>query len=209
MKHATSAHAVRVRTPQQARAREKAGRVLAAARHCFSTLGYEKTTMPVIARRARVSIGTVYSYFKDRDDILLRILNEHVTRVLEPAEKLVRTLPRDATLRQALEGLARLATHTHHGGAGLDHVLYARAFLDPKLRSAGIQFRARGLAVCRIIVRRHGAALPAREREAAAQLLIGMLEFCSHLGVLYPTTVPQGRAFAVLIDMVAAYLEKA
>lgn len=43
--------------------------VLAAALHLFATRGYFNTTVPNIARTAQVSVGSIYHYFKDKEDL--------------------------------------------------------------------------------------------------------------------------------------------
>ena len=50
---------------------ERRGQILRAAVKLFSTQGYYTTTIAQIAREAGVSIGLIYQYFGDKDDILL------------------------------------------------------------------------------------------------------------------------------------------
>ncbi len=50
---------------------ERRGQILRAAVKLFSQQGYYTTTIAQIAREAGVSIGLIYQYFGDKDDILL------------------------------------------------------------------------------------------------------------------------------------------
>ena len=50
---------------------ERRGQILRAAVKLFSQQGYYTTTIQQIAREAGVSIGLIYQYFGDKDDILL------------------------------------------------------------------------------------------------------------------------------------------
>ena len=62
---------------------ERRGQVLRAAIKLFSEKGYYTTTILQIARQAGVSIGLIYQYFGDKDDILFLALK----LVLETYEK--------------------------------------------------------------------------------------------------------------------------
>jgi AcrR family transcriptional regulator len=53
---------------------ERRGQIVRAAVKLFSAQGYYTTTIQQIAREAGVSTGSVYQYFRDKDDILLLAL---------------------------------------------------------------------------------------------------------------------------------------
>lgn len=74
------------RQPQQRRSREKYEKILVAAARLFAEKGADATTTTEIAAGAGVSIGTVYSYFKDKQQILLSLVAGNASLVLGPAE---------------------------------------------------------------------------------------------------------------------------
>jgi AcrR family transcriptional regulator len=53
-------------------------RVLDAARGLFESVGYEGTTVRMIARAAGVSVGSVFTTFKSKREVLSHILNERL-----------------------------------------------------------------------------------------------------------------------------------
>ena len=53
---------------------DKRERILNAAFHLFKQFGFLKTTVDEIARSAQVGKGTVYFYFKNKEDILLSLV---------------------------------------------------------------------------------------------------------------------------------------
>lgn len=69
------------------RSGEKRARILAAALELMGEFGYRKTTVNEIAERAGVAKGTVYLYFRDKQEILMSIVREKlstlVARVME------------------------------------------------------------------------------------------------------------------------------
>jgi AcrR family transcriptional regulator len=75
-----------VREPKQARSLKTKEKILDAAYQLFCSKGYYKTTTNEIAKVADVSIGSLYSYFTDKDTILFELLeryNDSFNRVNE------------------------------------------------------------------------------------------------------------------------------
>ena len=75
-----------IREPRQKRSIEKKQLVIDTARELFCRNGYHNTTTNEIAKEAGLSIGTLYSYFADKETILLELLeqyNEHFYRVFD------------------------------------------------------------------------------------------------------------------------------
>lgn len=62
------------RVPQQARSRQKRDALLAAASQLFEQRGYEAVTADEIAAAAQVSIGTFYSYFRNKRQVFLTLM---------------------------------------------------------------------------------------------------------------------------------------
>ncbi|MBS3754377.1 MAG: helix-turn-helix transcriptional regulator [Desulfobacterales bacterium] len=50
--------------------------ILAAAERLFAAEGYQKASMEQIADAAEVSVGAVYFYFKNKEDLLIRMMEE-------------------------------------------------------------------------------------------------------------------------------------
>lgn len=65
------------RIPKQDRSIQNRDKILDAGLKLFSEKGYYETTTNEIARVAGVSIGSLYSYFKDKDEIFLKILDNY------------------------------------------------------------------------------------------------------------------------------------
>lgn len=63
---------------------EKVTAILEAARHLFTTKGYESTTLREVAQRADVGFGTVFSYSKDKSGLLCMLIVEDL-RHMPPA----------------------------------------------------------------------------------------------------------------------------
>ena len=99
--------------------------VIAAARERFTKHGMAGTTMDGIAQAAGVAKGTVYLYYKSKEDIFRQILDEDLTQFQDETvppiggpgdveHKLRRLLPRRPRLLRSQEGLLR-ARHLRDG----------------------------------------------------------------------------------------------
>jgi TetR/AcrR family fatty acid metabolism transcriptional regulator len=65
---------------------DKRARILDAAVKVFAERGFFSSTVAEIARAAGVADGTIYLYFKSKDDLLLRLFEEKVTDLLDEAK---------------------------------------------------------------------------------------------------------------------------
>ena len=68
---------------------DKRRRIVEAARRRFRHFGVKKTTMQEVARDAGVAVGTLYLYFKDKDDLLVACTDEYVSRHRRQAEAIL------------------------------------------------------------------------------------------------------------------------
>lgn len=70
---------------QAQRQNDKRARILEAAIKVFAERGFHSATVAEIARAAGVADGTIYLYFKSKDDLLLRLFDEKMTELLAEA----------------------------------------------------------------------------------------------------------------------------
>jgi TetR/AcrR family fatty acid metabolism transcriptional regulator len=64
---------------------DKRGRILDAAIKMFAERGFHTATVAEIARAAGVADGTIYLYFKSKEDLLLRLFDEKMTELTAEA----------------------------------------------------------------------------------------------------------------------------
>lgn len=73
-----------IREPRQERSIEKKNRIIRAGYELFAEVGYYNTNTAEIARRAGVSTGIVYGYFRDKKDILTAVLEIYMEKICRP-----------------------------------------------------------------------------------------------------------------------------
>jgi AcrR family transcriptional regulator len=98
---------------------DKRQRIIDAARKRFRHYGVRKTTMQEIARDADVAVGTIYLYFKHKDDLLLACTDQYVERHRQAAQAILESnAPASDKLRQFVLDRFRAAEATR---TGFDH----------------------------------------------------------------------------------------
>ncbi len=94
----------------------KSERIIKAARERFRYYGLAKTTMQEIARDAGVAVGTLYLYFKNKDELVAACTEEFVAlHRKEAAAILASTAPADEKLRRYVLNRFRRAEETRTG----------------------------------------------------------------------------------------------
>jgi TetR/AcrR family fatty acid metabolism transcriptional regulator len=73
--------------------REKFFRILDAAVRVFAQKGFFKARISDIAKEAGVADGTVYLYFKNKDDILIQVFEVNLDRILKELHLQLSVLP--------------------------------------------------------------------------------------------------------------------
>ena len=96
---------------RQPGAGDKRTAILNAATRVFARRGFFNAQVADVAREAGVAAGTVYLYFRSKDDLLTSIFEKSMTRALEEADRAL------TGVTDPVERLRRLA-RVHLGGLG-------------------------------------------------------------------------------------------
>lgn len=78
-----------VRETQKQATRRK---VLEAARDLFNEIGYDETTIRAIAERAGVSVGSVFTTFASKADVLSQVMDDRVDALFSELDRVARHL---------------------------------------------------------------------------------------------------------------------
>lgn len=199
-----------IRVPQQARSRKTRERALRAAIECFEERGYDETTTAEIARRARIGVGTLYGYFRDKRDILLELLEATVNEIANyTIQELDPAAWQQGDPREHVRNLIDALFRTRRIQPGLQRILRERYFKDPEFHSAvqQIEERVTGALVALFEAMRAGGTVRIADSEMAAFVVYSSVEWTTSRLVLSgddPETVD--RAAAATADMVSRFL---
>ncbi|MCA1578354.1 MAG: TetR/AcrR family transcriptional regulator [Acidobacteria bacterium] len=145
-------------------------RIVKSALHLFQTKGFDTTTTKAIARKAGIAEGTVFNYFRTKEDIALSFFEEEVDHAIAA----VRDNPRlrKAPLEEKLFTLVHsqleyLAPYERFIGAALIHALNPASHLGAFSHRAQ-QLRHRYLAFVTELVEESS---PKQQRDALSWLV--------------------------------------
>jgi AcrR family transcriptional regulator len=89
-------------------------RVLEAARELFAAHGYDAVSVRKVAGQVGISHGTIYLYFRDKDDLLLQVCEDQFSHLLATLRRLPRTRKPAERLADALRALGRFGIANPH-----------------------------------------------------------------------------------------------
>ncbi|WP_020672112.1 TetR/AcrR family transcriptional regulator [Amycolatopsis nigrescens] len=79
------------RVPKQSRSRHLVDRILVAAGELLAERGYENTNTNLVAERAGVSVGSLYQFFADKEEILVALQDKWTARLGAALDERLRT----------------------------------------------------------------------------------------------------------------------
>jgi AcrR family transcriptional regulator len=84
---------------------DKKEKVLETATKLFAELGFEKTSMALICKEAKVSKGLVYHHFKSKESILIEIFTASTHKMIESNVIIDRTIEPKDELKQLINNV--------------------------------------------------------------------------------------------------------
>ena len=187
------------KTPKQARAQVTVDAILTATAELLVELGYERTTTNAIARRAGVSIGSLYQYFPNKEALFTALCEQHMnemTDLLIGEIASLRGRPLDEAIRPLVKALLRA-----HAVAPALH----RVFIEQVPRINGLE---RVQQVDRMLVEVMSAELAKRpeklrprDLEMAVFILVHSVQAVTHAAILER---PDALADDALADEITA-----
>ena len=198
-----------VRTPRQKRSQDKRDRIVEAAYRLFDKLGYNAVTMRMIAGEAGVSLGTPYSYFRDKKAVFKEVLVLY-SRELQStfAEEIEKVLSRAGKLEESIYALILFLKRLMERHRVLQKDTIILSLQDEEIR----RFFARGeLASAGGIIdrflERFEDQLQIRDRETAKFLIHKGIDQIIEYLVFYEVDLEEKRVLRELARMYSGYLK--
>jgi AcrR family transcriptional regulator len=168
--------------PKQARAQATIDAILEATAATLTEVGYDRATTNVIARRAGVSIGSLYQYFPHKEALVTALCERHLgemTALLIGEVAAMRDLP----LGAAVHALVRSLLRAHSVSPELHRVL-----IEQVPRIAGFE---RITQIDRIIIdlirtelERRDERFRPRDLDLAVFMLVHSVQAITHAAIL-------------------------
>lgn len=191
--------------PRQRRSKATVDAILEATAQVLVEHGYDKTSTNRVAKRAGVSIGSLYQYFPNKEALVGELVDRFAGRVLDVALAGLRD--------QADQPPSVTAPALVHAMIGLkrENPRLARVLRDQVPRVGRMQTYEKNLATVVEAVAayldRHRDELRIDDVQAAAFVTVQTVDAATHAGVVgMPGAVDDDRLAAHVSDMVLSYL---
>jgi AcrR family transcriptional regulator len=191
------------RKPRQVRAELTRDRILTAAAHVFAEHGYAAGTTNRIAEQARVSIGSLYQYFPNKDAILAELMVRHIDRGAWAQAGQLDLSP--GTLESVVRALVRDAIDNHREDPQLLRIMIEEGQFSQELRDTITRHGELRIAQVRDLFARH-PDVRVRNLDIAAELIVFTVELNTHRLAAFARTVAVETVEDELVDMVTRYL---
>lgn len=180
---------------------ERRAEIITAARDLFDTQGYEKTTMRHVMDRLGVAKGTIYHYFRSKEELLEVVVSETVDEIAVVLEQFV-----ESENGNALETLQQLIAA---GNVEDESAPILEALHDPA--NTGMHTRQLAETITKLApiyanVMEQGVAegvFKTQHPLEAAEMILTAVQFLTDMGI-YPWTpevlMRRALAFPALIE---------
>lgn len=193
-----------LRPPQQRRSRESLERVLRAGEMLLAQHGYDGFTIAEVSRKAKVSVGSVYGRFENKDALVYEIHRRLLERMTPPAEADARAIE-DATkidLRGAVDLAARQLADSTDAERALLRAFMLRGAVDPRIARPGSEASQTAGRIFKAVILSRRDEIGHPDPELAADIAYRMIYDVLTRHVMYGPTFESdtGRAWEELVD---------
>lgn len=161
--------------PKQARSLETVNRLLDAAEQLLEAEGLEATTVPAIAKKAKVSVGVVYRRFPDKDTLLRAVWERFLAQKREQTQAiLAATAGLECTLPDLVRGMIRGTIDAQRKKRHLLRALlhFSRTHPDPAFKRAAYELNQANVAAITVLMLQHRDRIEHPNPEAAIQFAL-------------------------------------
>lgn len=193
--------------PRQVRAELTRQRILTAAAHVFAEHGYAAGTTNRIAERARISIGSLYQYYPNKDAILVDVVTRHLDAGKEAMDRRrLEELPE--SIEEIIRVFVRITIENHLDDAQLLRVMLEQAPRSDELRERIAAHERSRVVWTRELFDRH-PEVRVTDTHTAARLAVATVELVVHQLIADPDPVVIPRFENELVAMLTRYLTAA
>ncbi|MET9266722.1 TetR/AcrR family transcriptional regulator [Amycolatopsis sp. NPDC004079] len=167
--------------PQQVRGELTRQRILTAAAQIFAEMGYAAGTTNRIAERARVSIGSLYQYYPNKDAILVALASQHLDAGAETLRRHRETAGPPESLDGALRELVHVAIQNHLDDPQLLRVMAEQAPRSAELLEQVARYEEERVAYVRGLLEPEVSNV-----DMAARIIVNTVELLVHKMIAGP-----------------------
>ncbi len=194
----------KTRIPQQKRSIETKNRILLAAKDQFAKNGFHGTNAKEIAAAAGVSVGSFYSYFKDKKELFMEIFREHIE------EKIVRILGEHQVdpnnRKESVYRLIKAMLEAHEPYPQFHREVLAMRYSDPEVEAVFTEMDQHSLGHVVMFIEQFQDKLRIKDINTAARIISAAVEEVICSITIFGQDEDADRLIDGLADMIHRYL---
>lgn len=199
----------KVRKPKQNRAVNSKEKIVEAAYKLFCEKGYYKTNSIEISKKAGVSVGCFYSYFKDKDAVFFEILdsfNNEFFKITNEAQDMFHIYKNDKKewLALIIDKLIKI----HEEFKDFIKELNVLHSSNPEISATMDKHYKKVREIIVNVLKFYEADIKVPDIEAAIVIVFAMIEGIVHTIVFKRNTIDSNRILEAGIEAIEKYLFK-
>lgn len=192
------------RVPTQKRSIEKKQRIKDAALKLMSEKGYFATSSNEIAREAGVSIGTFYSYFKDKKELYAELVDDIYTAVLTPIN--LNELPDDLSIEETVQLYVTAVFRGHEYQTAFQREISSLSEQSDEFRAIEMVHKSNILHVFSEALKAYREELKLQDLETSTYIILTTVEAVIHDTLFHNGGKNKEAVIRELTAMIVNYL---
>lgn len=193
-----------VRIPQQKRSIEKKEKITSAAYKLFCEKGYYNTSTPEIASEAGVSVGCLYSYFKDKRTIFIELIQNFYG---DNFETLSKNLPKwNLNLEDGIREIINIVIKNHEKYKGFFREMTVLCYYDTEIAKLSDKLDEKLNMISLEYVKHYKDLIKVKDYEAAVIVVTGIVDSITHRISFHENSIDKERILNEGINAILKYL---
>lgn len=194
----------KIRVPSQERAQRTKHNIVLAAIHLFSEKGYHNTSSNEISEKAGISIGSFYSYFKNKKHLFLEAMDFNYTVITKQAQDDL-AIHSDDKKEILMNYICRI-NEQHQVYRDFHREIMAMCLLDEDIRKKASEQERFEIERIKKLLYSLKDDIQVENLDAASTLVYYASEKIIHLSMFSQPEVKQEELMTELADMIIKYL---
>jgi AcrR family transcriptional regulator len=197
----------KVRTPKQRRGIETKKQILKTALALFARKGIHGTNSTEIAQKAGVSIGSFYSYFKNKKTLLLEVLEDYVEQHYKMVWRTLDGFNLSALDRSTIKSIIESVFEAYDINPEFHRQTHALRYSDPDIKRIYDREREREIDQIRYLIEKNQHRLVnIKDPQAVAMVIHNAVENVAHTAKFMGSDIEETRLVDGLADMISGYI---
>ncbi len=168
--------------------------------------GYHNTSSNEIAKKADVSIGTFYSYFKDKKELYAELVGDIYGYVINETSSAMNNIPDDTDDRELAELAIAMLLKSHYYRKDFQKEIASLSCQSEEFRAIEDQYKSHVPDFFLGMIEKCGVGLRIKDIDLSARIILTTVESVIHETVFNGDGSQDDKVVKELADLVLRYL---